>query len=213
MDYVGCDNFYIDRDALMIILAAAGMEKWYGFSQNVQEKDITTEYINKLLAGLYQEGYITWEDESVKVLEPLNSLVYIVMHSPECLLIKGQGHADICYFADKKALVLEYGKQDIGKIKFSLWNEKKFIEHLWEIELFPKEEIEADADEIADTDMVIATFQVADKGTGNVKRTMTVLEKGVYTYITVEKNSEKKIMMYNKQQCEDILKEWILMEG
>ena len=83
------EYYFIDTCELELLMAGALMKEWYGLSprSDRDRQPLTEEEIHRILAGLYQKGYVTWEGETIKVKEPVSSLIRILKHAESCMKI------------------------------------------------------------------------------------------------------------------------------
>lgn len=212
MGYAEYENYYIKEEALKLVLAGIGVESFYGFSKTEDQNEITKEDVHKSLAYLYQEGYVTWEEGNIKLLEPLNSLAGIMVKAVNCIMIEREDSLKVCYCNADKVLVTEGGNHDHGKLRFSIWESPTFMESLWETEVFPQEELEDAPGPKEETRSIQTVFTLADKKTGQMKCTMKVFEEGIFTYISLTEDTDESISIYNREQMENILGNWFRME-
>ena len=213
MDYAGHEKYYIKEDALLFILAAIGIEDWYQFSDIKCQEKASKEEINKLLARLYQESYVTWENGTIRLLEPLNTLAYIVKNSHYCVSIRMERLSYYCYCFKNKVLVIEPGKQDYDKLRFSIWEKAHFVEYLWSLGIFPEEELEIQEDEMWMNEVhTKAILTLSEKDLSKQKCEMTVSETGIFTYITVAEGTNTWKKLYCRQYCRDTIEKWLQME-
>lgn len=215
MDYVEFENYYINENALQLMLAGVGLKEWYGFGNGQADRVYTKEEIHKLLIQLYQQEYIDWEEGNIRLKGRLKSAVMIIKNAPACLTIKTGEVERICYFSNGKILMLEKGMQDSNKLRFSLWEEESYMKYLWTMNIFPEEEfVESDLGDWAkDKEEIKAVFTLRKCGTGETIEEMKVSEAGIFTYITVKDRDTKKAVLYCKKHCEDMLLKWFHMEG
>lgn len=213
MDYAGHENYYIREDALLFVLAAIGIEDWYQFSKEKRHGRASKEEINKILVCLYQDNYVTWEGDTIQLLEPLNTLAYIIKNAHDCVTVKMEKISYFCYCANNKILVLEPGRQDYEKIRFNIWEKEEFIEYLWSLGVFPKEELENPEGEADPGEMYTnAVITLSEKDLSKQKSEMKISEAGIFTNITITEGKNKWKKLYNEQYCKDTLDKWLQME-
>lgn len=212
MGYAEYENYYINEEGLKLVLAGIGVESLYGFSKTEDQDEVTKEDVNKLLAYLYQEGYVTWEEGNIRLLEPLNSLAEILVKAVNCIMIEREESSKVCYCGGDKVLVTEWGNQDQDKLRFSIWESPEFMESLWDAEVFPEEELDDAPDLKEEVHNIQTVFTLADKKTGQTKCIMKVFEEGIFTYISITEDTEESISLYNREQMENILGNWFRME-
>ena len=213
MGYVDYESNYIREAAFMLVLAGIGMKQWYGFESRRKES-FSQEEVNRMYAYLYQEEMIEIEDGKVRLAGPLNDAISIIVQSPYSMVMKTSTMIRICYFHEKRLAVFEYGRQDVGKLRFSLWDEASFMEYLKELEIFPEEEfMETDLEGFAyEEEYLKAEFSIADKKTGEIHDTMKLTEAGIFTFQITKDHGKEKKSLYVKKACEDKLIQWFRLE-
>ncbi|MBO5514090.1 MAG: hypothetical protein J5961_05845, partial [Mogibacterium sp.] len=61
MDYPASEITILNNDEFLLLLAASGLERWYGIELSEQRAALTdARAFNAALATLYQKGIIEW---------------------------------------------------------------------------------------------------------------------------------------------------------
>lgn len=216
MAYEANERYYIKECELMLLLAGAGVSGFYGIVSDVHKKSDSTapeqEEIYRILAGLYQKSYVEWEEKAVRILEPVNTMICILKDSKHCMIIKFDTDFEqkCCYFSHDKVVMFEKVHQEKEMLRFSLWDENDFLSYLWEMELFPNEEMEQQEKEsLMLPEIAKGEFILFDNQTGKEKERVSIVEEGVFSYILY--NDKKQL--YMKEQCETLLTTWFHMEA
>ncbi len=223
MVYAKYENYYIREEELLIVLAGADVSTWVSITSEDRDSilDVTKEDIYRILANLYKKSYVEWEDESVLIQEPVNSLVKVLKNAKGCLSIEGEEEKielRLCYYTDEKIAVLEKSKAEREMLRFSLWEPEVFMDFLWEIGIFPEVEFETNKEEksseclkvLDEKDrMIRGQIALRDLTSGMVKSAMKIEEEGMDVYVIIEEGDEKTEELYQKTKCQDVILKWI----
>lgn len=136
--------YFIKAAELELLLAAAGMESWYGMPVAGPAADIKKEDIHALLAGLYQKGYISWESgtlpsREIILQEPAATMVRILRDATECLKLEYEEEVPVLmvYMEGDRCLYLEESPLDKKTFRFRTRTKKEtdcfMQEHSWQI--------------------------------------------------------------------------------
>lgn len=83
--------FYIKAIELEFLLAAAGMDSWYGLPVNGLCDSIKKEDVHIILAELYHKGYINWGKPDINEIvlqEPASTMVQILRDADSFLKLE-----------------------------------------------------------------------------------------------------------------------------
>lgn len=206
MGYGEYESYFVREEEMNLILAGAGVTKWYGLtsgSRVLREKVmVTKEDVYRILAGLYQKEYIEWENGAVRFLEPVNTMVVVLKNAKHFIQIESgqqEGFLKGCYFSRGKIVLLEKSILETDMLKFSLWEEKDFLAYLWETGIFPEEEGVLDNS----NSLVLKNIE-----SGIEEAQIVLTEEGIFPYMTIGNGLENKKYLYQKEVCEDIIKNW-----
>ena len=121
------ESYYIEGRELELLLAGVKMKAWYGLSLRPDggEDSVTREDIHRILAGLYQKGYVSWDDEVIRMQEPVSDLVRILKEADSCMRIEWNREEEpllMIYRAGDRFALLEESRINPMSYRFRIWD-------------------------------------------------------------------------------------------
>jgi hypothetical protein len=212
------ESLYIREKEFYLLLYAKGIETWYGIisnNENVSQKVYSTQELYQMLTGLYQKKYIEWVENKVHVLEPLKTILGILNHTKKCLVIRKDREVSPCYFSEGKVIVIEKSQREEKTLRLTCYTQYDFLQHLWEKEIFPPEELFAYAEEeqmvVQDASkmQIHASLELLDAKTGEKKQRIIIKKFQLLTFIEYGNGRKTNFCLYQKEWCMNQLKDWM----
>lgn len=208
------ESIYLKNKELEILLAAKGIEWWFGLAsddENLHADISTKEELFSLLGSLYQKYFIEWDEKKVRIREPVASVLKVVQNSQCCIAISKQSDRRCCYCYNHKVILFEKPRTDVGAYRISLIDNKEFLDSLWEEEWFPAEDSFFASKDIAfDAKMeIVSEFKLINCNTGKILETMKLYTQGINALIHLETGNQETLYDYERDRCLIILNRWI----
>ena len=105
------DNIWYSfrTEELKLLLSAAGTKSWYGLGGDLSGKAVSREEVNRLLAGMYRKGIVSFDDGKFVMAEEQKKITEVIrdasaVASSVCGVKSGIPY--IAYFCSGKAVIL-----------------------------------------------------------------------------------------------------------
>lgn len=229
MDYVSYESYYIKDEELHILLAGIGKKTWYGLAQTGSSDPIEkTEDIHRILAGLYQKEYITWEMDRVVILEPVYSMLQVLLYAKVCInarIMSERGPLRCHYFYGDQVLFMERSQREQNMLRMTMLCRKDWLKILVQESYFPENIWDRDGEmpfcssvleseesllENCMESGIYAGFEKVDINSGKVTERLFIREQDfVYTLLLQKKN----LSTCREYSCwMEILQHWVSQE-
>lgn len=143
MDYVSYESYYLTDAELMVLLAGGGRTKWYGLAQ--AERSVQTgtiDDIHVILARLYQNEWITWEENKAVLLEPIRSIVKVLVQAQVCINVRKNGSRLSLrshYIHENQVVFVERSQREAGMLRLTKICWEEWLELLSQESFFPEQ--------------------------------------------------------------------------
>ena len=176
----------------------------------------TKEELFQILIRLYQKKYVEWENHTVKILEPIASMIQILKDADYCVVGTNYGTTQdsIYYLSEYGILFLERSSREEGMFRFTWISHGEWVSHIWEIfELYiedvPRDNSqETDVPELENMDKIVS-FTLHSTKDGKEKEKITILENGIFQYVQLWNNEKEEIFPYEKNWCICQFEKWM----
>lgn len=125
---------YIRESGLKLLLAGLGQDGWYGLFSvkegSGNESQLKHAAVNGILADLYQNGVIDWDDRgtAVKVRQPYAGMLSAMLEKKVCVTVQMPEEAAFircCYLSDSAAVLTQKSRREdhmLGMSKLTVQN-------------------------------------------------------------------------------------------
>ena len=213
MDYQAREIIILKNDEFMLMLAAAGIDEWYGIDLN--DADITQENdksLNESLISLYQKNIISWGEERAHIDDRYRPLMRVLKEASVCVTavtVFRPGYIKGSYFSGGNVVVVERrtassDELEISMLPFSGWADELEAEGYCPQTMSPEQD-----DDIADFgEEFISEFELRSLPGGELKQTVRLYEYGLYGMIEMDDGAEKVREPFSRDMLTELLKEW-----
>lgn len=229
MDYVSYESYYIKDEELHVLLAGIGKCTWYGLTDTQTHEPIKNiDDIHRILAGLYQKEYITWAMDKVVILEPIYSMIQVMLHAKVCMnarIMNNRIPLRCHYFYRDQVLFMERSQRENNMLRLTMIGYREWMDLLFQESYFPENvwdrvgEIPA-FDQVLESEKTLleccldnecyAGFEKVDINSGKVIERLFVRELNfVYTLLLQQEN----LSICREYSCwREILQQWLIQE-
>lgn len=129
------DNIWYSfrTEELELLLSAAGAKNWYGPSGHSDRQEVSRADINRLLAGMYRKGMVSFDDGRLVMSEEQKEIAEVIRDAAACASsvcgVKS-GVPYIAYFCGGKAVIIRTDIAGSGKVIVKLIDEADWPEFL-----------------------------------------------------------------------------------
>lgn len=214
MDYqAGTITIFRDEEFLLM-LAAAGMERWYGIcpaeGDDVLQSDRS---FNSSLASLYRKQVIEWDENRARVAEEYRPVFEALRDAKTCLLIRTRerpGYIKGCYFSGDKVVSIDRRTASSDELEIGLSSPDGWMDEITGSGYLPEEGIEAD--EMFDPDgtegETVTGFELRSVPDGGLLKSCRIIEKGLYVILETDDGDSTVREEYSSGRAAELLKEW-----
>ena len=122
------DNIWYSfrTEELELLLAAAGTKSWYGPENSLAGKTVSREEMNRLLAGMYRKGIVSFENGRLVMAEEQKEIAEVIRDATACASsvcgVKS-GVPYIAYFCGGKVVILRADVAGSGRVVVKIMDE------------------------------------------------------------------------------------------
>lgn len=199
--------YSMNLNEFYVILSALGVRRWYGFGVTDEELPASCEDVNRLLAELYKNEVISFDDAKV-VLEKGYAEIFDVFKEAKKSVLSirtsGSGKTVLSYHAGDKVVMTERDSADSSTIRMSLTSKSRWprtiLREVMDFDSISKGQARVSDDEVrtltgdgmtaadvASLKDVVAVFDRIEITTGRTEERLTIREKGLLQYMVFEK--------------------------
>lgn len=129
------DNIWYSfrTEELELLLSAAGAKNWYGLPGHSDRQEVSRADINRLLAGMYRKGMVSFDDGRLVMSEEQKRITEIIRDASSRAASRcgvKSGIPYIAYFCRGKAVIIRTDIAGSGKVIVKLIDEADWPEFL-----------------------------------------------------------------------------------
>lgn len=214
MDYQAREILILKDDEFLLMLAASGIEQWYGIDLNETNREPETEReFNYNLASLYRKQIIEWSDEKAHIAEPYRSMFKVLKAAKACIIARKpgrQGFAEGGYFCGDDAIIVGRRTGTDDEIELSAMPVAEWIGDLADREFFPETAGVPEDETVSEPQYeAISEFELHDIPEGDLMETMKIYEHGLYGIIQLSSESMVRREYFSMERAAELLAGWI----
>ena len=214
MDYqAGAITIFKDEEFLLM-LAAAGMERWYGICPAEGDDMLQSDKsFNSSLASLYRKQVIEWGKSKAHVSEEYRPVFEALRSAKTCLLIKTRerpGYIKGCYFSGDSVVSIERRTASSDELEVGLSSREGWLDEMTDPGYLPEEGLEADERSAVDAaeGETVAEFELRSVPDGELLKACRIIEKGLYVILETDDGASTVREEYSSGRAAELLKEW-----
>ena len=203
------EYYYLNRKEFSILLAAAGIAKWYGPLKDGNEETISDqEDLNRVVADLYLKGILDWKNEVAVVSGYFLRILQILGCSTRCIIRnKTDDPEDKSYMypCGDEAVEISVSRNDADVLRIALMRISEWIADLTEDNFFPNgfgDVPDTLPDKQGDEYSIV---EMHDTETGKLIHRLSAEDKGVYSLLFYE----NKTIVCEQKAYEEIINSWL----
>lgn len=212
MAYQANEITILKNDELTLLLAAAGIGRWYGIDTGNTSELESDGVFNRNLASLYQKHIVDWQDGKAHIAAPYRHFLHVIRSSSICITAESPGRPGYVkgsYFNMGNVVIIERRTAACDEIEVSVRKYDDWLKDLEEDGMIPETAGIPEADELMYIDKeLISHFELRSEPGGGLLETMDIYEKGVYGIIERKKNDETFRGYFTKDRFIAVLKSW-----
>lgn len=214
MDYQARELLILKDDEFLLMLAASGIENWYGLDLNETNCEPETEIeFNINLASLYQKNIIDWVDEKAHIAEPYRLMFRVLRDAKACIIARKpgeNGYTESCYFQGDDVVTVSRRMAAANEIELSAMTVAEWTEDLAHNDFFPETAGIPEDEMVPDPQYeAISEFELHDIPKGNLMETMKIYEYGLYGILQLSSGETVRSEYFNMERAAELLMGWI----
>lgn len=213
MDYQGNGITIFNNEEFLLLLAASGMERWYGMEMPDQKNaDKDERSLNATLASLYQKGIVDWKDGRARIRDAYRPMFVTLRDAAVCVLIKS-GRTDdrlrACYCAGGRVVSVERRTASASEIEASVQTREEWLREVRTSGYLPATAGVPDEGPVPSPDPEPFTaFELRSVPDGKLLQTMNIYDQGLYACMETSDGNAAARDYYSPEKAVRILKEW-----
>ena len=213
MDYPASEIIILNNEEFLLLLAASGLEKWYGIELSEQHAVLNdVRSFNSALAGLYQKGVVEWKDEKAEIASSYREIFRTLRDATTCVLIKTAampGNIKGCYSAGGIVICVERGTVSGDEVELSAHYPDEWLNELVMSGCLPESiELPEAGEEPFGEEELLSEFEFRSVPEGKLLQMMRLYEQGLFTIKEIESGSFKNKEICRPGEAENILSRW-----
>jgi len=203
---------YITLTELYILLAAAGVDRWYGPGlENVE----TTRKFNRVMADMYHKEMIDWDGDAAMIRKDISTAIEAIKNAKGCILIgkqSGEQGLSYIYAYGERITELYISQRDENRVRMTEMSFDEWIRQLEEDNYYPELIIDEPEVTIADLESreadVCSVMELRDMLTGDIQAQIHVVDNGTYGVIYLTCEDAQDIHICSHDEYEQLLRNW-----
>ena len=213
MVYRADEMTVLKNSEFMILLAAAGIDRWYGIEIGSTSELDSDRAFNRNLAGLYQKNVIDWSNGKARMTGPCRHIFEVLRSSTVCITISSEGRPDYirgCYFSGNDVATVDRRTAAEDEIELSVMEYADWLKGLEEDGLIPETAGVPDKDEKINMEKEpVSRFELRSLPEGDLLETAEIFDKGLYGLLERTIGNKTETDYFRKEQFTGMLKDWI----
>lgn len=195
------------------MIAAAGVEKWYGVDfDKAESKSENDREFNASLAELYRKEIVDWKEDKAYIVDAYKHMFRTIRDAKKCIVIKYEvNSARGCYFSHGYVVTVERRGPVSDEIEIYIQSVSDWLDDLSASEMIPETAGIPDGDEVITMEgSLLVEFELRQISDGKLLNSMRIFEQGLYCTIELadDKSSNEKRYISTDTVSEE-LKSWI----
>lgn len=213
MDYPVNEITILTNDEFLLLLAASGLEQWYGIELTDQRAALNdVRSFNSVLASLYQKGVVEWQGEKAEIAPAYKGMFRTLRDASTCILIKKADTPDNvkgCYSADGLVTCIERSTVSGDDVELSAQYPDEWLSELVMSGCLPESTVEPEAEEVPlGSKELLSEFELRSVPEGDLIRAMRIYEQGLFTIMEIESGAYVKREFLRPGDAESVLSGW-----
>ena len=212
MEYQGNESIVLTNEEFLTLLAASGIEKWYGTDLEEEKKSLESDKAyNRCLASLYKKELIDWKSEKAVISDDYKAIFTLLKDADMAVAADfagREGFITTCYFGKDRVVNIEGRPSLTGEVEISIRDKAEWVSDLMASAYLPESSIEADPDEIEDLSVApgdyCCKFELVKLPSGEPIESMIISDAGVYSIMETSKGREN----FSSDRMVEILTLW-----
>ena len=218
MDYQPREITIFKEEEFILMLAAAGIEDWYGVDfEHAESEPESDRAFNASLVSLYMKNIVEWGDEKAHITDAYKPIFRTIRDAKVCIRIETAGvdrSAKGCYSDGTNVVTVERRQSSTDEIEVSIKLPVDWLDEVMESGLLPETVGVPDKESDLKTNMVLLSkFELRNNPGGELLRSMKVYEKGLYGFVELTTAGGEDSITENCYYSEGVvineLKSWI----
>ena len=213
MDYPASEITILNNDEFLLLLAASGLERWYGVELSEQRAALTdARAFNAALATLYQKGVIEWSEDKAEIAMAYRDMFRTLRDATRCILIKTAsrpGYIKGSYCSGGMVTNVEGGATTGSEVELSLQRMDEWIGELKLSGYLPgTADMPEDGEEPIGAEDNISEFELRSLPDGELIRSLRIYDQGLFTMKEISEAGYSTKDICAPGDAENILSEW-----
>lgn len=213
MAYQANEITVLKNSEFLLLLAAAGIDRWYGIDTGSISELESDRAFNVNLAGLYQKNIVDWDNEKARLTDPYRRIFDVLRSSPVCIAIRTAERSDYirgCYFSGGDVVTVDRRTAAGNEIELSMTGLYDWMESLEKDGIIPETAGVPDTDETIDMENeLVSRFELRSLPDGALLEKAEVFDKGLYGVLERTAGKKTETEYFRKETFDGMLKDWI----
>ena len=213
MEYQENEITVLKNSEFMLLLAAAGMDRWYGIEIGSPEELDSDRAFNRNLAGLYQKNFIDWSSDRAYMTGSCRRIFEVLRSSTVCVTVSSAGRPDYvrgCYFSGGDVATVDRRTAAPDEVELSVMEWSVWLKELEEDGSIPETAGVPEKNEKPDMEKeLVSRFELRSIPEGDLLETAEIFYKGLYGLLERTGGKKTETEYFTKEKFTGMLKDWI----
>lgn len=213
MDYQAEEIIVLKNSELMLLLAAAGISRWYGIDiGDVSDLDSDRSF-NKNLAILYQKNIIDWKNGKATVPDPYRRMTEVLKKSPVCVTVTSEDRPHYItgyYFNNGDVVVINRRTAANDEIELSMQKYFDWLKSIKEDGVISEYSDNPEKNDETEMDReLINHIELRSVPDGELLETAEIFDKGLDRILERTIGNKTNTDYFTEKAFADMLNDWI----
>ncbi|MBR0308475.1 MAG: hypothetical protein IJH92_06240 [Mogibacterium sp.] len=225
MGYPANEITILTNREFMLLLAAAGLDHWYGAELTETEyADADDLSFNRDMAALYQKRIIDFDEEKAEIAEMYKPVFRVLRDAKVCIKVKSALRPEYVkgsYFSGRDVVSVERRTGSSDEIELYIQSQDEWFEELKKDALYPVTADESDGLEPFDPELpeaafdssiepeLVGAFELRSLPDGSLLCSAKLYQKGLFGITEYVKDEVSSVEKFSEAGFEAVLKGWI----
>ena len=213
MAYPESEITILKDEEFLILLAASGLESWYGLELAEQRAVLSDAgALNSSLASLYQKEMIEWEDGKAVIADAYRPMFRALRDSRRCILVSTASRPDLsggCYYCSGNIVNVERVTTAENEVELSMQSLAEWLGELPISGCLPDTAgTPEDFEELSGEMEPVSSFELRSVPEGELLQTMSLYEQGLYAVTEIADSTGVKKKLYRAEDVTETFRTW-----
>jgi hypothetical protein len=204
---------YLSELEFCVLMTAGGRKIWYGPNSGGEEMIASTEDLNRIMADLYQKGYLDWEGSRAVIADSVAPVFRGLQNAEHCILTgRAAPNEEITYYylsPEEEVVQLTVSPRQKRTICLMKISRQDWVRWLEDADFFPEMCVDNPEFLSLDTEEVHSFMELHSASDGELLEQVLVVDEGPYGILVLRREGREQHCLCTPEEYTAILNSWM----